>query len=171
MIMGKIKSPLMQVGWFMGTIALSAAIMLAFYPVWLIVMLLAVLIAHEMGHFGAAKLLGAKSKLPFFIPLGPLVMGATWVQTRKRTNEIAVISMAGPFAGFLVAAAMFIALALVGSNIGAIFAVGLASREVLSATIGSDGRRFRKAKKGEKPLNTLPRISVPINVHADWSMT
>jgi len=155
----------------MGTIALSTAIMLAFYPVWLIVMLLTVLIAHEMGHFSAAKLMGAKSKLPFFVPLGPLVMGATWVKTKNLTDQIRVISMAGPFAGFLVAAAMFIALILVGSNIGAIFAAGLASREVLSATIGSDGRRFRKAKKGEKSLNTFPRISVPIDVHANWSMT
>lgn len=168
--MGKLRSPIMQIGWFMGTIAFAAAIMIAFYPPWLIVMLLAVLIAHEMGHYSAAKVMGIKSALPFFIPLGPLVMGATWIPT-KMEEQIRVISMAGPFAGFLVAVAMSIALALVGSNVGVIFAAGLATREIFSATIGSDGRKFRKAKKRGKTLETFPRISVPINVHADWSMT
>lgn len=168
--MGKLKSPLLQIGWFMGTIAFSAAIMIYFFPTWSIIMLLAVLIAHEMGHYSAAKVMGIKSALPFFIPLGPLVMGATWIPT-KLEEHIRVISMAGPFAGFLVAVAMSIALTLVGANVGAIFAAGLATREVFSATIGSDGRKFRKAKRRGKTLDTFPRISVPFNVHADWSMT
>lgn len=155
-----------QIGWFMGTIAASAAIMMVFYPYWLMVMLLAVLIAHELGHFGAAKLLDAKTALPMFIPLGPLAIGATWIPT-KDTKKIRAIAMAGPLAGTLVSVAMFIAFMLVGSPIGAWFAGGMAFRELFGATFGSDGRKFRKAKE-EKPVVNFSHFSVPCNIHANF---
>jgi hypothetical protein len=166
--MKKITWSITQIGWFMGTIAASAAIMMVFYPYWLMVMLLAVLIAHELGHFGAAKLLNAKTALPMFIPLGPLAIGATWIPT-KDLSKIRAIAMAGPLAGTLVSVAMLVAFVLVGSPIGAWFASGMAVREIFAATFGSDGRKFRKAKEG-KPIVDFSHFSVPCDIHAeaDW---
>ncbi|MEY3697077.1 MAG: hypothetical protein RJA41_727 [Actinomycetota bacterium] len=156
-----------QIGWFMGTIAASAAVMLVFYPFWLIVMLMAVLIAHELGHFGAAKLLGAKAAMPMFIPLGPLALGATWIPT-KENFQIRAISMAGPMAGLLVSVALSIAFVLVGSNIGLMFAGGMALRELFAATFGSDGRKFRKAKGEEESVMPSTHFTVPASIHAEW---
>lgn len=166
--MNKLTWSFTQIGWFMGTVAASAAIMLVFYPTWLMVMLLAVLIAHELGHFGAAKLLSTKTALPMFIPLGPLAVGATWIPT-KDLKKIRVISMAGPMAGGLVSVAMLIAFLLSGTPLGAWLAGSMAVRELFAATLGSDGRKFRKTKEDTPPIN-MSRISVPCDIHAyaDW---
>lgn len=167
--MKKLTWSITQVGWFMGTIAASAAIMMVFYPYWLMVMVLAVLIAHELGHFGAAKLLNAKTALPMFIPLGPLALGATWIPT-KDMKKIRAIAMAGPMAGLLVSVAMSIAFILVGSTVGVWFAGGMAARELFAATFGSDGKKFRKAKEEKAIVEDISNISVPCDIHAeaDW---
>jgi len=169
--MKKITWSVIQIGWFMGSIAASAAIMLVFYPYWILIIMLAVLIAHELGHFGAAKLLNTKTALPMFIPLGPLAIGATWIPT-KDFSKIRAIAMAGPLAGTLVSAAMLIAFMLVGSTLGALFAGGMAVREIFAATFGSDGRKFRKAKEGTKVVTNVSHISVPCDIHAetDWKV-
>ncbi len=164
--MKKITWSVTQIGWFMGTIAASAAVMLVFYPYWLMVMLLAVLIAHELGHFGAAKLLNTKAALPMFIPLGPLAVGATWIPT-KDSAKIRAIAMAGPLAGTLVSVAMLVAFLLAGIPLGAWFAGGMAFREVFAATLGSDGRKFKKAKEGTKIVRDFSHFSVPCDIHAD----
>ena len=152
----------------MGTIAASAALMLVFYPYWLIVMLMSVLIAHELGHFGMAKLLGVKAALPMFIPLGPLAMGATWIPTKEARN-IRLIAMSGPLFGSIVSLAMLIAFALVGSTIGVWFAIGMFIREILNATLGGDGRKFRKAKEKTTKLD-ISHVTIRSNIHADWSV-
>lgn len=166
--MSKLTWSLTQAGWFMGTIAASAAVMLVFYPYWLIVMLMAVLIAHELGHFGMAKLLGVKAAMPMFIPLGPLAMGATWIPTKDKRN-IRLISMAGPLFGSVVSSAMLIAFLLVGSTIGVWFAGGMVIRELLTATFGGDGRKFRKAKEQQDKVN-VSHVTIRSNIHADWSV-
>jgi hypothetical protein len=167
--MNKISWSLTQIGWFMGTVAASAAVMLVFYPYWLIVMLMAVLIAHELGHFGAAKLLNAKAALPLFIPLGPIAVGATWIPTQD-AEKIRAISMAGPIAGLLVSLAMFIAFLLAGSPLGAWFSGGMAIRELLNATFGGDGRKFRKARKRSANTKNVSTVSVAwdLHEHTNW---
>lgn len=167
--MNKFSWSITQIGWFMGTIAASAAIMLAFYPVWLIVMLMTVLVVHELGHYGAAKLLNDKAFLPAFIPLVFLVLGATWIPT-KDPEHIRVISMAGPMLGLAVSVAMCIAFLLLSSPTGAWFAGGMALREVIAATFGSDGRKFRKAKEKNNTVINISTISVPYDIHADWGI-
>lgn len=166
--MKKITWSLTQAGWFLGSIAVSAAVMLAFYPAWLIVMLMAVLVAHELGHFGVARLLEIKSSLPLFIPLGPLAMGATYIPTKEQ-KHIRAISLSGPIAGFTVSIAFLIAFLLVGSTIGIWFAAGMTLKEIFSGTIGSDGSKFRKAKEGTRSTN-VSHVVIPFDIHADWSL-
>ncbi len=70
--------------------------------------LLAILTAHESGHYVACRLYGVDATLPFFIPLPPLIgpagtMGAfikivSPLPSRRATFDIGV---AGPIAGFI----------------------------------------------------------------------
>ena len=70
--------------------------------------LLAILTAHEFGHYIACRLYGVKATLPFFIPLpilspagtlGAVIRIKSPMPTRKATFDIGV---AGPLAGFAV---------------------------------------------------------------------
>jgi membrane-associated protease RseP (regulator of RpoE activity) len=71
--------------------------------------LLSVLVAHELGHYFAARRLGVATSLPYFIPL-PLLnvfgtMGAI-IRTREPMHSrrhVLAIGSAGPLAGLLVA--------------------------------------------------------------------
>jgi len=70
--------------------------------------LMAILIAHEMGHFVAAKLHGVPASLPYFIPVPwpPGTLGAI-ISMRdggaKERRKLLDIGAAGPLAGLLVA--------------------------------------------------------------------
>lgn len=70
--------------------------------------LLAILGAHEAGHYIACRRYGVDATLPFFIPAPPLFLAGTFgalikirtpVETRRALFDIAV---AGPLAGFAV---------------------------------------------------------------------
>lgn len=70
--------------------------------------LMAILLAHEMGHYVAGKLLGMPMSFPFFIPLPlpPLgTMGAVIQMKAPPVNRRAmlVVGAAGPIAGLVVA--------------------------------------------------------------------
>lgn len=71
--------------------------------------LLAILAAHEAGHYIACRRYGVDATLPFFIPAPPLFMAGTFgafikikspIRTRRALFDIGV---AGPLAGFIVA--------------------------------------------------------------------
>jgi membrane-associated protease RseP (regulator of RpoE activity) len=70
--------------------------------------LVAILGAHEMGHYVLARLHGVDTSLPYFIPvpfLGPGTMGAV-IRIRDRIptrNALVDIGAAGPLAGLVVA--------------------------------------------------------------------
>ncbi len=78
------------------------------YGVTFSVSLLAILTAHESGHYVACRLYGVDATLPYFIPLPPLIgpagtLGAfikiiSPLPSRRATFDIGV---AGPIAGFL----------------------------------------------------------------------
>jgi len=71
--------------------------------------LLSILVAHEMGHYVAARWHGVPASLPHFIPLPPPFMlgtlGAviTMRTDRARRHQLLDIGAAGPIAGFIVA--------------------------------------------------------------------
>jgi len=73
------------------------------------VALLAILTAHEMGHYVACRRYGVSATLPFFIPAPPLFLTGTFgafikirsaIPTRRALFDI---GLAGPLAGFVVA--------------------------------------------------------------------
>jgi membrane-associated protease RseP (regulator of RpoE activity) len=70
--------------------------------------LLAILLAHEAGHYIACRRYGVSATLPFFIPAPPLFLAGTFgafikikspIPTRRALFDIGV---AGPLAGFVV---------------------------------------------------------------------
>jgi len=72
-------------------------------------MLLAILTAHERGHYVACRRYGVSATLPFFIPAPPLFLAGTFGAFIKIRSPIPSrralfdIGLAGPFAGFVVA--------------------------------------------------------------------
>jgi membrane-associated protease RseP (regulator of RpoE activity) len=78
--------------------------------------LLAILTAHEMGHYVACRRYGVAATLPFFIPAPPLFLAGTFGAFIKIKSPIPSrralfdIGLAGPLAGFVVA----IPVALIG---------------------------------------------------------
>lgn len=71
--------------------------------------LLAILIAHEMGHYVACRRYGVDATLPFFIPAPPPFLAGTFGAFIKIKSPIPSrralfdIGLAGPLAGFVVA--------------------------------------------------------------------
>ena len=71
--------------------------------------LLAILTAHEMGHYLACRRYGVDATLPFFIPAPPLFLAGTFGAFIKIKSPIPSrralldIGLAGPLAGFAVA--------------------------------------------------------------------
>ncbi len=77
--------------------------------------LMPVLLAHELGHYMVARLRGEQANLPIFIPL-PLIwlagtLGALILQSRPFSSRRTLLEfgIAGPIAGFVVAAPLFVA--------------------------------------------------------------
>lgn len=70
--------------------------------------LLAILLAHEMGHYLACRRYGVDATLPFFIPAPPLFLAGTFGAFIKIKSQIPSrralfdIGLAGPLAGFVV---------------------------------------------------------------------
>lgn len=73
------------------------------------VALLAILLAHEMGHYVACRRYGVDATLPLFIPAPPLFLAGTFGAFIKIKSPIPSrhalfdIGLAGPLAGFVVA--------------------------------------------------------------------
>lgn len=71
--------------------------------------LLAILTAHELGHYIACRRYGVAATLPFFIPAPPLFLAGTFGAFIKIKSPIPSrralfdIGLAGPLAGFVVA--------------------------------------------------------------------
>lgn len=71
--------------------------------------LLAILTAHEMGHYIACRRYGVNATLPYFIPAPPLFLAGTFGAFIKIKSPIPSrralfdIGLAGPLAGFVVA--------------------------------------------------------------------
>jgi hypothetical protein len=113
------------------------------FPIWAAILVLLVILTHEFAHYFTAHAVGAKPRLPVFVPLGVGVLGVTRIQgldsqTRRQ------VAIAGPLAGLSIA----IAIAMVALGTGfveiAVAALLAAGWEGYAATFGSDGRKFRQ---------------------------
>ena len=75
---------------------------------WYSASIIAILGAHEMGHYYACRYYGVDASLPYFLPM-PLVLTGTlgaFIRIRQQVQskrELFDIGIAGPIAGFLVA--------------------------------------------------------------------
>ncbi len=94
--------------------------------------LLAVLLAHEMGHYVAARRYSLSVSPPYFIPvpLWPSFIGTMGAFIRLRTvlsdrRQLLDVGAAGPFAGFAIALP--------------VLAIGVARSEPLPAAVGLQG--------------------------------
>lgn len=87
---------------------LSLSWSLFLHGAWYSVPVLAILLAHEMGHYYACRFYGIDASPPYFIPL-PLPPSGTlgaFIRIRQQIRtkrELFDIGIAGPIAGFLVA--------------------------------------------------------------------
>lgn len=76
--------------------------------------LLAIIIAHELGHFFASQRHGVQTSLPYLIPAPPLITPGTFGAIIKARGQdinkkaLLDIGAAGPLAGFIVAIAVTI---------------------------------------------------------------
>lgn len=146
------KSWLWQGIYCIGTAAASAAVMYTLLPVWLALTVAAVVVAHEFGHYFAAKKNGVNVKLPFFIPLGYGILGGTYVKDHQ-PGPAMEISMTGPFVGGLVAASILIGAFAAGNTPMMWAGFWMLVFQVWSGTFGSDGRRYRRARNEVKTEN------------------
>ena len=83
---------------------------------------MAVLTAHEAGHFIAAKVHGIPATLPFFIPMPILLTGTLGAVigmegSRADRRQLFDIAVAGPLAGLVVAIPL-LTLGLLGGSVG-----------------------------------------------------
>lgn len=72
---------------------------------------LAILGAHEMGHYVACRIHGVRATLPYFLPGVPLGTFGAVIRIRQRIPDrraLFDIAAAGPIAGFVVALPLFV---------------------------------------------------------------
>ena len=139
----KIKRALYEATWCIGTAAASAALLYWTLPVWLAAAVMAVVIAHEFGHYFVAAQLGQNPSLPFFIAFFIGVLGGTHVKGRDDA-ALQHVALAGPMIGALVSIAIIIGAMFAGFIPLAWAGFWLLVFQVWSGTFGSDGRRYRR---------------------------
>lgn len=119
--------------------------------------LLAILSAHEMGHYLACRYYGVDATLPFFIPAPPLFLAGTFGAFIKMKSPIPSrralfdIGLAGPLAGF----AMLLPVAVAGIFVLQPAAPPLAGGSVIVFNDPLLFRIFAKAT-GAELTNALP---------------
>lgn len=110
-----------------------------------IFIILLVLLAHEMGHYLAAKKTQAEPSLPIFIPLPFIFLAATRIKnvTPKNAKQIAI---AGPIAGALTAL-LFLLFATIYKTVllPVKYLLILLIQEIVTNYFGSDGKKYRNA--------------------------
>lgn len=126
---------LRDTGVSIGSAAGTAALTYALLPLGLIGV--AVLCAHELGHYLVARALGLTATLPVFIPLGILTLGFTRVYG-THAPSLAAVGWAGPAAGLTVAATMAAAAMLGGYAPAVWFALFACGTELWNLCFGTD---------------------------------
>jgi len=106
---------------------------------------LLVMLTHELAHYFFGKFYKGKSKLPIFLPLPFFVIAVTKVTKlgrRGRKNT----ALAGPVVGTLTTG-LIILFNYIFNFMSYIPLVALGISEIVANYFGSDGAKYRKAKK------------------------
>lgn len=106
-----------------------------------------VLIAHEYGHYFAGHSGGAKVSPPFFVPLGFVTIGATRIKGTKPGAEPKVAISGAIYGSLAILLAMGL-LTTAGHKVMIPAVSMLLVYEIGWGILGSDGAKYRAAKKG-----------------------
>ena len=105
------------------------------------------LLIHELGHYFMAKYYGADVKLPIFIPFILFSIGLTYVANLADEHKPAVAMAGAHFAS------LFLVLLTLTNLLFKLFSTKflllLLCGEIVFNYFGSDGRRYRKAKRNK----------------------
>ena len=145
----KLKRAAWQTTYCVGTAAATAAVLYAMLPIWLGIVILAIVAAHEFGHYFSALSLGQNPLLPFFIPLIYGVLGGTTVKG-KDPIHLMTVALAGPMVGSIVSVIVMITALAMGFTPMLWAAFWMLLFQVWSGTFGADGRRYRRHKNESK---------------------
>lgn len=132
--------------YFTVSAGLSFLVLWWFLPMWLSLMLLSIVMVHEMGHYAVAAYHGYDVWLPFFFSIVIGVIGGTYVGTDDPEERVK-FQLAGPLAGGLCAAVWGCAALMSGFLPGVFAALWSILSQILTATIGGDGRKHRRYKR------------------------
>lgn len=140
----KTKSILMLI----ATAAAFAAINYTIINSPIVFIVTAVLIAHELGHYFAAIYNGAQADIPYIIPLPFIGIGITRIKNFKKLSAHVrkSIIISGPTTG-VITAILFLILSFITPFIAPLLILCIAISEVLFNYLGSDGKKYRQAKR------------------------
>ncbi len=145
----KVKRAAWQATYCIGSAAATAAVLYAMLPLWLGMLIMIIVAAHEFGHYFAAATTGQMPLLPFFIPLIYGVLGGTTVKGKDPTH-LQSVALAGPVVGSIIAIIMMLAAITMRFTPMAWASMWMLLFQVWSGTFGADGRRFRRHKNESK---------------------
>lgn len=131
-------------GLALGSASGTAMLLYAVMGLPIALALMAVLLSHEGAHALTARNFGAKAWPPLLIPFGIGAFGLTRIEGLDPQFRSAV-ALAGPLTGFFVAAALLVASCVLLSECLILPLSLIMATEVYSATMGSDGRKFKLA--------------------------
>jgi len=137
-----------KVMYTIASLSALAAINYAIFQSSLVFIFLLVLLAHELGHYFMAKKHKAIVSLPIFLPLPFFAIALTRVKNLVTFKSKRDVAIAGPFVGAL-SALLILCLNLLfnfTSNTPILF---LFLGELIFNYIGSDGTRYRQAKRSQ----------------------
>jgi hypothetical protein len=134
-----------DVAYTIMSLAATAAVNYTIIHSPLVPVFIAVLLAHELGHYFAAKLHGAKPRTPIFLPI-PFIMVAITKISKLTNRQKKDTAFYGPFTGFMTAL-FFIVANFIFNFTSYIPLIALATGEVVFNYFGSDGKKYREAKR------------------------
>lgn len=106
---------------------------------------IAVLLAHEYGHYLMALLLGAKPQMPFFMPIIFVWIGVTVVKRLHQSHK-GFVALAGPLSGLTTSLLLAIISVMLGWHTGILACFAAGTMELFTMLTGPDGRILSDTK-------------------------
>lgn len=138
--------PFHQAIYSVGTLAASAAVLYGLTGSPIALVGLTVLVAHEFGHYFAALSANGTVKLPLFIPLGFITIGATYIKDVP-LPKAGGVALAGGIVALITLTLILLAFIALEIPEMLIPILGFAAYEVVSISVGSDGRKYRSVQR------------------------
>lgn len=143
----------------------SAAVAYRFLSPMIAAVIIPVLIIHEVGHIMAGILVGADVSAPIFIPLGIFVLGMTRIRNVSEEFK-GLVAIAGPALGYGLALGLLLSAVYSGLHTLTWVCVSAILVELWSATCGSDGRKYRRARRRYSGITSPHRRNSRSSGHA-----